>query len=154
MVQIDVAVKDSSLIGARKEVDHWMMTTFYYDASYNAVSRHNYKDGLAGLLKMRPIGIQTGFDPATSMIFKGSKTNSADNAYYGAKPGLMNGPADNPKGSCMSCHGAAGTTVKMVPGVKDFDQYLKYKDAGMDFSQQMALAKRNYETRFGQRGAR
>ena len=47
----------------------------------------------------------------------------------------MNGPADNPKGSCLSCHGAAGTTSKMVPGVKDFNQYLNIKNSGLDFSQ-------------------
>lgn len=154
MVQIDIAVKDSTLIGARKEVDGWVMTTFYYDASYKANSKHNYPANLAGLLKMRPIGIQTGFDPKTSLIFKDSKTNSVDNVYYGARPMLMNGPADNPKGSCMSCHGAAGTTVKMVPGMKDFDHYLKVRETGLDFSQQMALAKRNYETRYGQKKAR
>lgn len=153
MVQIDIAVKDSTLIGARKEVDAWVMTTFYYDASYKAASKHNYPANLAGLLKMRPIGIQTGFDPKTSLIFAGSKTNSADNIYYGARPMLMNGPADNPKGSCMSCHGAAGTTVKMVPGMKDFNEYVKHRDVGLDFSQQMALAKRNYETRYGQKKA-
>lgn len=153
LVQIDVAVKDSTLIGTKKEIDHWMMTTFYYDASYLADSIHRYSGHLAGLLKMRPIGIQTGFDPSTSLIFAGSKTNSADNVYYGASPKLMNGPADNPKGSCLSCHGAAGTSVKMVPGVKDFDQYMKIKDKGLDFSQQMALAKRNYETRYGQKKA-
>ena len=154
LVQIDVAVKDSTLIGTKKEIDHWMMTTFYYDASYVANSAHKYGGHLAGLSKMRPIGIQTGFDPTTSIIFAGSKTNSADNIYYGANPRLMNGPADNPKGSCLSCHGAAGTTAKMVPGVKDFDQYMKIKDKGLDFSQQMALAKRNYETRYGQKKAR
>lgn len=154
LVQIDVAVKDSTLIGTRKEIDHWMMTTYYYDATYLADSAHKFTGNLAGLLKMRPIGIQTGFDPSTSLIFEDSKTNSADNLYYGANPRLMNGPADNPKGSCLSCHGAAGTSAKMVPGVKDFDHYMKIKDKGLDFSQQMALAKRNYETRYGQKKAR
>ena len=152
MIQIDVAVKDSTLIGSKKEVDHWVMTTFYYDASFlQKNSKHKYTENLAGLLKMRPVGIQTGFDPSTSMIFAGSQTNSANNTYYGAKPMLMNGPADNPKGSCMSCHGAAGTSVKMVPGIKDFEHYEKVKAKGLDFSQQMALAKRNYETRIGQK---
>ena len=153
MVQIDVAVKDSTLIGTKKEIDHWMMTTYYYDASYISGSAHAFTGNLAGLLKMRPIGIQTGFDPATSIIFKGSKTNSVDNVYYGANPRLLNGPADNPKGSCLSCHGVAGTSAKMVPGVKDFNHYMTIKDKGLDFSQQMALAKRNYETRYGQKKA-
>ncbi len=153
MVQVDVAVKDSSLVGVKKEVDGWMMSSFYFDPAYKADSRHNFSGGLAGLLKMRPIGIQTGFDPATSLIFKESKTNSANNIYYGANPRLMNGPADNAAGSCMSCHGAAGTSTKMVPGVKDFKEYAKIRESGLDFSQQLALAKRNYETRAGQKKA-
>lgn len=151
MIQIDIAVKDSSLIGVRKEADHWMMSTFYFDASYVSKSRHKFKGALAGLAKMRPIGIQTGFDPATSLIFKHAKTNSADNAFYGASPKLLNGPADNPKASCLSCHAAAGTSTKMVPGVKDFQSYGRVKSRALDFSQQLALAKRNHETRSGQK---
>lgn len=154
MVQIDVAVKDSTLKGTRPEVDGWMMTTFYFDASYVAPSRHKeYVGALAGLNKMRPIGIQTGFDPSTSLIFSDAKTNSANNTYYGADPKLLNGPADNPKASCLSCHGAAGTSVSMVPGIKDFKGFSYVKNQGLDFSQQLALAKRNYETRFGQTAA-
>lgn len=150
MVQIDIAVKDSTLKGVRNEVDGWLMTTYYFDPTYTATSRHKFAGALAGLLKMRPIGVQTGFDPSTSMIFKDSKTNSSGNEHYGADPRLLNGPADNPKASCLSCHGAAGTTVKMVPGIKDFAEYSQIKHTGLDFSQQLALAKRNYETRSGQ----
>lgn len=154
MLQIDVAVKDSTLVGVKKEADGWMMTTFYFDASYASPSKHKFTGVLAGLNKMRPIGIQTGFDPGCSLIFKDSKTNSANNDFYGTEPKLMNGPADNPKGSCLSCHGTAGTTAKMVPGVKDFSDYNKIKNASLDFSQQLALAKRNYETRAGQKTAK
>jgi len=143
MVQIDVAVKDSSLVGVKKEADGWMMTTFYFDPTYKANSRHNFTGGLAALLNMRPIGVQTGFDPTTSLIFKDSKTNSPIH--------LMNGPADNPAGSCMSCHGSAGTAAKMVPGVRDFKEFAKVRDSALDFSQQLALAKRNYETRPAQK---
>lgn len=151
MIQIDVAVKDSTLKGVNRDADGWMMTSFYYDAAYTAPSRHKFTGVLSGLSKMRPIGIQTGFEPANSIIFKGSKTNSENNQYYGNKPMLMNGPADNPKASCLSCHGAAGTAVKMVPGIKDFAHYNKVKRSGLDFSQQLALGKRNHETRSGQK---
>lgn len=151
LVQIDIAVKDSSLTGARKEIDGWMMTSFYYDKNYQAPSRHKFTGAFSGLNKMRPIGIQTGFDPATSMIFKGSKTNSKDNSFYGANPQLLNGPADNAKASCLSCHGAAGTSTKMVPGVEHFNSYSSLRNLSLDFSQQLALAKRNFETRSGQK---
>ena len=151
MVQIDVAVKDSTLVGVRKEADAWLMTTFYFDASYLAPSRHKFKGALAALSKMRPIGIQNGFDPECSLIFKDSKTNSANNAHFGVSPRLMNGPADNPKGSCLGCHGTAGTTQGMVPGIKDFADYERVRSTTLDFSQQLALAKKNYETRAGQK---
>jgi cytochrome c len=99
---------------------------------------------------MRPIGVQVGFTPEDSIIFKDSKTNSVGNAIYTEANKLLNGPADNSKASCLSCHGAAGTMLRMVPGVKDFTQYTRIKKSTLDFSQQLALAKKNYETRSGQ----
>ena len=105
-----------------------------------------------GLLRMRPIGIQTGFDPTTSMIFTGSKTNSKENEFYPRENDrLLNGPADNFKGSCLGCHGGAGTKVPFIPGVKDFTHYQEIRKDGLDFSMQLGLAKRNFETRAGQR---
>jgi hypothetical protein len=47
----------------------------------------------------------------------------------------------------MGCHGTAGTSVAMVPGIEDTAQWLKHKPyTTLDFNQQYALAKRNYET--------
>ncbi len=158
LVQIDVAIKDSKIIGTNKDADHWLMLTYYFDD--NTVDNYFHanstlkndprfaKTGLAPFLKMRPIGVQWGFDPATSRIFKGSTTNTTKNEFHGQKPNLLNGPADNPTSSCLSCHGAAGTTTRMVPGVKDYAHYKNIRNKGtLDFSMQLAFAKRNYETR-------
>ena len=77
------------------------------------------------------------------------KTNTTKNEFHGGpNPNLLNGPADNPTASCLSCHGAAGTTTRMVPGVRDFAHYRAIRAKGtLDFSMQLAFAKRNYETR-------
>lgn len=159
LVQIDVAVKDSQIEGTSKDADHWIMTTFYFDEntlknSYFANSALKsdprfVKTSLSAFLKMRPIGIQYGFDPTTTRIFDGSVTNTSTNAYYvGNNPNLLNGPADNPTASCLSCHGAAGSSIRIVPGIKDFEHYKKLKNKGtLDFSMQLAFAKRNFETR-------
>lgn len=158
LVQIDVAIKDRKIIGTDPDADHWLMLTYYFDDktvdNYLFANSTLKKDprfvntGLSPFLKMRPIGVQFGFDPTTSRIFKGSKTNTTVNDYHGTNPNLLNGPADNPTSSCLSCHGAAGTTTKMVPGVKDYAHYKNMRKKGtLDFSMQLAFAKRNYETR-------
>lgn len=158
LVQIDVAIKDSKIVGTSPEADHWLMMTYYFDDNTadnylfaNSTLKKNplfIKTGLSPFLKMRPVGIQYGFDPTTSRIFKGSITNTTTNEFHGSNPNLLNGPADNPTSSCLSCHAAAGTSTKMVPGVKDYNHYKNIRKKGtLDFSMQLAFAKRNYETR-------
>lgn len=155
MLQMDVAIKDSTLIGSRPEVNHWVMATYYYDQAYKMderlIAKLKIPKNFEGLEHMRPVGIQTGFDPLTSMIFKDSRTNSKQNEYYREDDKLLNGPADNFKGSCLGCHGVAGTRVPFIPGAKDFAHYQEIKKDGLDFSMQLGLAKGNYETRAGQK---
>lgn len=154
-IQMDIAVKDASLVGTNPLLKNWVMAGFYYDPTYDYDKEYKpLLDGMENpiscipnlpkeLLKMRPMGVQTGFDgPAETIdtiVFKGSSTN-------GLK-GRLNGPADNPKTSCLGCHAAAGTQAKMVPGFlsqKMYDPYSSTK--ALDFNQQLALAKANYET--------
>lgn len=91
---------------------------------------------------MRPMGVQTGFDSpekGESIIFPG--------AYANGSGGRLNGPADNPKTSCLGCHGAAGTGAKMIPGFLSMRMFEPYKgNTVLDFNQQFALAKENFET--------
>jgi len=159
MIQIDIAVKDSTLKGVNPAINNWMMTSYYYDADYD-MQKHAADLGYAStinpliekipskmraILKMRPIGVQTGFgEPSTgqSLIFAGSKTHQ--------EKGRLNGPADNPKSSCMGCHATAGTGMPMAPGLETNEAlsgFIKNPKRFMDYSQQLALAKRNFETR-------
>lgn len=152
-IQMDIAVKDSSLKGVNPVLANWAMIGFYYDPTYDYDKE--YKDLLGEenplksianlppeLLKMRPIGVQSGFEaPATgeTIVFPGSFANGSG--------GRLNGPADNPKSSCMGCHGAAGTKAAMIPGFLSMKMFEPHKGTTMlDFNQQLALAKANYET--------
>lgn len=150
MLQIDIAVKDSAIKGTSPAADHWVMTSYYYDPTFTWDFAGEFKNPeVAGLMHMRPIGTHTGFDSSTSYIFPGAKTNS--NSETWGRDKLLNGPADNPKSSCMGCHGTAGGSYsgkyKMVPGILDFPMYEQFKlKKHMDFSQQLGFAKRNFDT--------
>ncbi len=160
LVQIDVAVKDSTLIGAHKDLDYWVMTTYYYDQKFKTDWPSQVKNVPEGFLRMRPQGLQVGLGKPTpgnkvgdSSVFPGSTQNGLD--------GRLNGPADNPKGSCLGCHATAGqvnspdpklpgaVVVPMVPGYLSDEDYEKAShgtpNVMLDFSQQLALAKRNQQ---------
>ena len=152
-IQMDIAVKDSSLKGAIPALNNWVMAGFYYDPNYDfdkelkqVLGAENPLKGLPNipkeLFKMRPIGVQTGFESpekGETIIFPGSFANGSG--------GRLNGPADNPKTSCLGCHGAAGTGASMIPGFLSMRMYEPYQQKpALDFNQQFALAKENYET--------
>lgn len=145
-IQMDIAIRDSSITGTNPETNHWVMLTYYYDASYT--SPIELPGMHPGFRHMRPVGVQVGFDkprtnaalePTSSLIFAGAKTNQLE--------GRLNGPADNTKSSCLSCHGTAGTTAPMSPGFMSMAEYHRGKAGMLDFSQQILLAKKNWETR-------
>lgn len=148
-IQMDIAIKDKRLKGLVKDANDqpaasgWVMLTYYYDEKYTPTQEY-FQKLPGGFQRMRPVGIATGFSttPGDSIIFPGAITNHSE--------GMLNGPADNTKSSCMGCHGVAGTKVGMVPGVTSTFQWqtlLKEQPAPMDFGQQFALAKANYETK-------
>ena len=151
-LQMDIAVKDSTVVGTNAAVNHWVMLTYYYDPSYDADAEYQRRFGVEsplsgirnlplGLKKMRPMGTQPGMgapNTGDTILFAGAETNNPT--------GRLNGPADNPKSSCMSCHGVAGTSLSMVPGFVNSNDYRPYVGRSLDFSHQAALAKGNYET--------
>ena len=151
-IQMDISIRDGSIKGARAANHNWIMLTYYYDAAFDYdrdfVKKYNltgrpWLAGLAslpdGLKHMRPMGVQPGFGPpgpaGDSLVFTGAKTNGAQSR--------LNGPADNPKSSCLGCHGTAGTTVAMSPGFMSDADFAARSANNIDFSQQLALAKRN-----------
>lgn len=153
-LQMDISIRDASIIGTQKSNNNWIMLTYYYDATYDY--KNEFKELLAGtsnplenmnlpigLLKMRPMGIQVGFGPLDSgdtVLFPGAETNE--------KYGRLNGPADNPRSSCFSCHGTAGANLPMVPGIMSNADFAKINQTGkhFDFGQQVQLAFKNYNS--------
>jgi len=137
-IQMDIGVKANGL-NPNPFTNNWLMLTYYYDESY---TNDLGIPGLpAGLTHMRPVGVQSGYSQAETVLLPGAKTNQQD--------GLLNGPADNPKSSCLSCHAQSGMPVDqvpMAPGITSNEQWETFKNTSLDFSQQMRLAKDNVET--------
>lgn len=145
-VQMDIAVRDATLKGVIGKNFDWVMTSYYYDKTYNPAPDsplRRIRNLPESLLHMRPIGTQVGFDKEDSIIFAGAKTNQSE--------GKLNGPADNPRSTCLGCHATAGTKIRMAPGVitnLQFQKDVAPVNTHLDYGQQVALAKRNFETRF------
>lgn len=122
LIQISVSMKlDPSYIDGLKnedgttKADDWVMLAFYHDADF--LSSKKIADHVPIELRhMRPMGIQTGFGPKDTIMFKGSKSNYKVNEvnpqgeivgviwHENDNQTLLNGPADNAYSSCMGCH--------------------------------------------------
>lgn len=100
LLQIDIAVKD-----ARAETG-WVFATYVYDPA---------AAGASGWEKMAPVGLAYGNDPGVTPEDIASGAKSLTETRLSALipeharrtlgwGGRLNGPADNPNSSCMSCH--------------------------------------------------
>ncbi len=110
-IQMDISFKDSRLQGTSAQVDNWVMLTYVYDPDYNDASLNvAYLD--PRLRHMKPVGVQFGFGQAESIIFENAIPHHKVGETFVENPhdqaALLNGPADNPRSSCLGCHGAAG----------------------------------------------
>jgi hypothetical protein len=100
LLQLDVAVKDSranSTIG-------WVFGTFQYEKA--ASTSANWWD------HMVPVGLMWGSDVTslkanTQTREEWINTARGQKLHLGRKDLVLNGPIDNPRGSCTSCHGFA-----------------------------------------------
>jgi hypothetical protein len=149
-LQMDVAIKDSSILGSDPELNNWLMFTYYYDPTY--ISPLTKKLNLPeGIRNMRPLGVQYGLSSGKSIIFNGSKNNHCikedptdrkspcHSLPY--KETRLNGPADNPISSCLSCHATSGTQVPASPGIMTDDDYTTTaRENTFDFNMQVHLA--------------
>lgn len=109
LLQVDVAVKDSRA----SATSGWFFGTFIYDAA---------TPGNTPYERLTPVGLSWGSDPTLNAAeyelrgktVKESWVNLAVAAKFFALPrhnlglfGRLNGPVDNPKASCVACHGRA-----------------------------------------------
>lgn len=109
LLQVDVAVKDP-----RPEAPSgWIFGTFIYDA---------YAPGERAVDRLVPVGLTWGNDPTLTAFqyeqrartAQASWVNPAVAAKFYSLPrhnlglfGRLDGPVDNPKSSCLACHGQA-----------------------------------------------
>jgi len=117
LLQMDIAVKDSR---AGSTTD-WVMITFAYNDN---------APGSTPWEKLVPVGLEWGNDPAsiaTNAPLTETWINPAFTALFTIGNwtmhkgylGRLNGPVDNPKSSCISCHGTAQypkVSTGMIPG--------------------------------------
>jgi hypothetical protein len=103
LLQIDVAVRDSRA----NNTTGWVFGTFAYDGT---------AAGATPWARMRPVGLMWGNDPAlTPTAFAGGSRPTESvivNRVVGHTQHLgwlerLNGPVDNPRSACLSCHSTA-----------------------------------------------
>ena len=112
LLQIDIAVRDTRA----NATTGWIFGTFIYNGN---------APGATPWARMVPVGIQWGNDPTKI----GTATPLAEtwinpDVLSGPVPLMqhlgfekrLNGPVDNPRSSCLSCHSTAGTPTSMTRG--------------------------------------
>ena len=102
LLQIDLAVRDSRA----DSTTGWVFGTFIYDGNAS---------GATPFERLVPIGVMWGNDPS-KVITGGTLTQTFINPdqhipqHLGFK-GRLNGPVDNPRSSCLSCHSTAAVSL-------------------------------------------
>lgn len=108
LLQMDLAVKDK-----RAPVTGWVFATMAYDGNYPGDKWYE---------RMIPVGSQWGNDPNLADGEKPSEswinTGISTPQHLGFQ-GRLNGPVDNPRSACMSCHTTAQVPARsgMIPPV-------------------------------------
>jgi hypothetical protein len=137
LLQMDLAVKDS-----RATETGWVFATMAYNGD---------AQGATPWERMKPVGVMWGND-----LTKGQQwinTGIGTPQHLGFE-GRLNGPVDNPKSACMSCHATAQTPAAspMMPPSTDTARWFRnYRgnqpfDAGSvptDYSLQIAMGIQN-----------
>lgn len=100
LLQIDFAVKDSK----HSPVTGWIFGTFVYGGAKVTTG--------SGWQNVAPVGLMWGNDPdysGTGEIREQRLNSHVQLVHYGYQ-GRLNGPVDNPRSSCLSCHATAEVT--------------------------------------------
>lgn len=159
LLQLDVAVRDSRA----DPTTGWIFGTFVYDGN---------RSGATVWQRMVPVGLMWGNDPALTdaRVRAGDKPleswinpNNQVSRHLG-RGGRLNGPVDNPRSACLSCHATAQTPElsSMLPSAADPMRWFRNIkaaqpfDAGarsLDYSLQLAMGIQNFRAANGPPGA-
>lgn len=149
LLQIDLAVKDK-----RASVTGWVFATMAYDGN---------APGATWADRMVPVGSQWGNDPGLASGAKPQESwiNTAiKTPQHLGYQGRLNGPVDNPRSACMSCHTTAQVPARSgmtppstetpagiarwfrnLPGDVAFDN----RSISTDYSLQIAMGIQNFQ---------
>jgi|SRR5579862_9389379 len=102
LLQVDVAVRDSRA----NSTTGWVFGTFVYDGNATGATPWD---------RLEPVGLMWGNDPTVTEATKTETTKLTQTwinpdmgpAQHLGRAGRLNGPVDNPKSSCLSCHSTA-----------------------------------------------
>jgi len=102
LLQVDVAVRDTRA----DATTGWVFGTFVYDGNASGPTPWD---------RLVPVGVMWGNDPTVTSATKTTSTHLVQtfiNPTIGppqhlGRAGRLNGPVDNPKSSCLSCHSTA-----------------------------------------------
>lgn len=136
LLQMDLAVKD-----ARATETGWVFATMTYNGNATGTSVWD---------RMEPVGVMWG-NEVTSQQWINKSIGTPQHLGY---EGRLNGPVDNPRSSCISCHATAQTPANspMIAPIGDttrwFKNYLGSQpfDSGSvptDYSLQIAMGIQN-----------
>jgi hypothetical protein len=138
LLQVDIAVRDQRV----DATTGWVFGTFIYDGRNQGADPYS---------KLRPVGLMWGNDPnfGPAQSQQGAKSTQTS-IYEPTRPimrhygwlGRLDGPVDNPKSSCLSCHSTAQWPVSapLVPpsntpeGSPAWMQWFRNIPAGQPFS--------------------
>jgi hypothetical protein len=138
LLQMDIMVKDSRAT----EAAGWVFGTFVYNGELEAGNRYaaacaDFEGMSRNWCNLMPVGVMWGNDPENNTVFYNpTPTETVINANLEetwinpdeAMPAMhlgfnsrLNGPADNPHSSCMSCHSTAQypTVSAIMPFLND-----------------------------------
>lgn len=136
LLQIDIAVRDDRAKHDEKSPTGWVFATFTYDNKAAPYIKYetegtNYetpkeKDRINSWLRIKALGLMFGNDPGVS-IGNEIKESLLDTSleipeHYGCGDQYnvfnrrLNGPVDNPKSSCISCHAQSETPQNLDIG--------------------------------------
>ncbi len=180
-VQMDIGLSDRRLLGTNPVLKHWLMTTYYFDPSYNNEYLADM-DIPEALKHMRPVGLQFGLDAGQTHIFDGAQNNHRPGPALGGNSTelpytetRLNGPVDNIEGSCLGCHAASGLRFNPAPMAelkkprpeqdrsqfppmmfmtqKQYVDYIRHpaRSGGFDFNMQLDKAMRNFVNSKGEK---
>ena len=138
LLQVDIAVRDARV----DSTTGWVFGTFIYDGR---------NQGNNPYAKLRPVGLMSGNDPNLGPAQYQQGQRAVEGSLYRPTQAIMqhygwlerlDGPVDNPKSSCISCHSTAQWPVaaNMTPptgtaeGSPQWMQWFRDIKAGSPFT--------------------